>query len=100
MIFWQFLFHLISLSSVQEGEDDVVIEEIKDKVDDGDIEELDEAVGGIKLQQDNGDNALQGLANDDNDNQDNILYLIIHENIRDCNRLGQEMGTQQCCPNS
>ena len=50
MIFWQFLFHLISLSSVQEGEDDVVIEEIEDKVDDGDIEELDEAVGGIKLQ--------------------------------------------------
>ena len=49
MIFWQFLFHLISLSSVQEGEDDVVIEEIEDKVDDGDIEELDEAVGGIKL---------------------------------------------------
>ena len=76
MIFWQFLFHLISLSSVQEGEDDVVIEEIKDKVVDGDIEELDEAVGGIKLQQDNGDNALQGLANDDNDNQDNVGLTV------------------------
>ena len=76
MIFWQFLFYLISLSSVQEGEDDVVIEEIKDKVDDGDIEELDEAVGGIKLQQDNGDNVLQGLANDDNDNQDNVGLTI------------------------
>ena len=68
MIFWQLLFHLISLSSVQEGEDDVVIEEIEDKVDDGDIEELDEVVGGIKLQDDNGDNALQGLESDDNDN--------------------------------
>ena len=68
MIFWQFLFHLISLSSVQEGKDDVVIEEIEDKVDDGDIEELDEVVGGIKLQDDNGDNALQGLESDDNDN--------------------------------
>ena len=68
MIFWQFLFYLISLSSVQEGEDDVVIEEIEDKVDDGDIEELDEVVGGIKLQDDNGDNALQGLESDDNDN--------------------------------
>ena len=76
MIFWQFLFHLISLSSVQEGEDDVVIEEIEDKVDNGDIEELDEAVGGIKLQQDNGDNALQGLVNDDNDNQDNVGLTI------------------------
>ena len=76
MIFWQFLFHLISLSSVQEGEDDLVIEEIEDKVDDGDIEELDEAVGGIKLQQDNGDNALQGLANDDNDNQDNVGLTV------------------------
>ena len=62
------MFHLISLSSVQEGEDDVVIEEIEDKVDDGDIEELDEVVGGIKLQDDNGDNALQGLESDDNDN--------------------------------
>ena len=67
---------LISLSSVQEGEDDVVIEEIEDKVDDGDIEEPDEAVGGIKLQQDNGDNALQGLANDDNDNQDNVGLTV------------------------
>ena len=76
MIFWQFLFHLISLSSVQEGKDDVVIEEIEDKVDDGDIEELDEAVVGIKLQQDNGDNALQGLANDDNDNQDNVGLTV------------------------
>ena len=76
MIFWQFLFHLISLSSVQEGKDDVVIEEIEDKVDDGDIEELDEAVGGIKLQQANGDNALQGLANDDNDNQDNVGLTV------------------------
>ena len=76
MIFWQFLFHLISLSSVQEGEDDVVIDEIEDKVDDGDIEELDEAVAGIKLQQDNGDNALQGLANDDNDNQDNVGLTV------------------------
>ena len=76
MIFWQFLFHLISLSSVQEGEDDVVIEEIKDKVDDGDIEEVDEAVEGIKLWQDNGDNALQGLESDDNDKQDDVGLTV------------------------
>ena len=33
-------------------------------------------MGGIKLQQDNGDNALQGLANDDNDNQDNVGLTV------------------------
>ena len=61
---------------VKEG-DDVDIEEIQDKVDDRDIKELDEAVEGIKLQEDNGDNALQGLANDDDDKQDEV-GLTVH----------------------
>ena len=61
---------------VEEG-DDVDIEEIEDKVGDRDIKELDEAVEGIKLQEDNGDNALQGLANDDNDKQDEV-GLTVH----------------------
>ena len=61
---------------VEEG-DDVDIEEIQDKVDDRDIKELDEAVEGIKLQEDNGDNALQGLANDGNDKQDEV-GLTVH----------------------
>ena len=61
---------------VEEG-DDVDIEEIEDKVDDRDIKELDEAVEGTKLQEDNGDNALQGPANDDNDKQDEV-GLTVH----------------------
>ena len=45
---------------------------MEDKADDGDMKKLDEAERGIKLQEDNGDNALQGLENDDNDNQDEV----------------------------
>ena len=49
---------------------------MEDKVDDRDIKKLDEAVEGIKLQDDNGDNALQGLENDDNDNQDEVGLTV------------------------
>ena len=40
------------------------------------MKKLDEAERGIKLQEDNGDNALQGLENDDNDNQDKVGLTV------------------------
>ena len=49
---------------------------MEDIADDGDMKKLDEAERGIKLQEDNGDNALQGLANDDNDNQDKVGLTV------------------------
>ena len=65
----------VSVLFREEG-DNVDIEEMEDKVDDRDIKKLDEAVEGIKLQDDNGDNALQGLENDDNDNQDEVGLTV------------------------
>ena len=49
---------------------------MEDKADDEDMKKLDEAERGIKLQEDNGDNALQGLENDDNDNQDKVGLTV------------------------
>ena len=49
---------------------------MEDKPDDGDMKKLEEAERGIKLQEDNGDNALQGLENDDNDNQDKVGLTV------------------------
>ena len=49
---------------------------MEDKADDGDMKKLDEAERGIKLQEDNGGNALQGLENDDNDNQDKVGLTV------------------------
>ena len=49
---------------------------MEDKADDGDMKKLDEAERGIKLQEDNGHNALQGLENDDNDNQDKVGLTV------------------------
>ena len=49
---------------------------MEDKADDGDMKKLDETERGIKLQEDNGDNALQGLENDDNDNQDKVGLTV------------------------
>ena len=49
---------------------------MEDKADDGDMKKLDEAERRIKLQEDNGDNALQGLENDDNDNQDKVGLTV------------------------
>ena len=49
---------------------------MEDKADDGDMKKLDEAERGIKLQEDNGDNALQGLENDNNDNQDKVGLTV------------------------
>ena len=40
------------------------------------MKKLDEAERGIKLQEDNGDNALQGLENDNNDNQDKVGLTV------------------------
>ena len=60
---------------MEEG-DDVDIEEMEDKADDEDMKKLDEAERGIKLQEGNGDNALQGLENDDNDNQDKVGLTV------------------------
>ena len=49
---------------------------MEDKADDEDMKKLDEAERGIKLQEDNGDDALQGLENDDNDNQDKVGLTV------------------------
>ena len=49
---------------------------MEDKADDEDMKKLDEAERGIKLQEDNGDNALQGLENDDSDNQDKVGLTV------------------------
>ena len=49
---------------------------MEDKADDEDMKKLNEAERGIKLQEDNGDNALQGLENDDNDNQDKVGLTV------------------------
>ena len=47
------------------------------------MKKLDEAERGIKLQEDNGDNALQGLANDDNDNQDKVGLTVFLKTTSD-----------------
>ena len=49
---------------------------MEDKADDEDMKKLNEAERGIKLQEDNGDDALQGLENDDNDNQDKVGLTV------------------------
>ena len=49
---------------------------MEDKADDEDMKKLDEAERGIKLQEDNGDNALQGLENDESDNQDKVGLTV------------------------
>ena len=49
---------------------------MEDKADDGDMKKLDEAERGIKLKENNGDNALQGLENDDSDNQDKVGLTV------------------------
>ena len=59
-----------------EGDDDEAddedVEEEEEKIDDGDVKEVEEGVEVIKLEEDNGEDTVQDPANDGNDQQDEV----------------------------
>lgn len=55
----------------EEGEDEDLVEE-EEKLEDGDIKDVEEGMEVIKLQEDNGEDIVQILADDDKDKDDEV----------------------------